>query len=308
SIEDERDRLNLDAFQANQASTRRSQADETVQQRIPETYQWLLVPVQETPQGPVEWREIKLQGTDALAVRAGKKLINDELLTPEMAGTRLRLELDRIPLWRGDDVSLQVLSEDFAQYLYLSRLKAPYVLTEAVQDGVSRLTWEEAFAFADSKDEASGRYVGLVTGTFTVVTMERGGLVVRADAARRQQDTEMPTAGEGQTPVRGDETPGATPGAGTARGVIPQPAPAAPVGLKRFHRSVELEAARVPRDAGRVAEEVIQHLVGIVGAKVKVTIEITAEIPDGAPDHVVRTVTENCRTLKFRGGGGFEEE
>ncbi|MFP4134904.1 MAG: hypothetical protein ACLFRN_10505 [Halothece sp.] len=28
---------------------------------------------------------------------------------------------------------------------------------------------------------------------------------------------------------------------------------------------------------------------------------LTAEIPDGAPDDVVRTVVENCTTLKFMG-------
>jgi len=32
-----------------------------------------------------------------------------------------------------------------------------------------------------------------------------------------------------------------------------------------------------------------------------------AEIPDGTPDRVVRTVTENTRTLKFI-SHGFEEE
>ena len=32
----------------------------------------------------------------------------------------------------------------------------------------------------------------------------------------------------------------------------------------------------------------------------EVTLEIQAYIPDGAPEHVVRVVTENCRTLKFR--------
>jgi len=32
-----------------------------------------------------------------------------------------------------------------------------------------------------------------------------------------------------------------------------------------------------------------------------------AEIPAGAPDNVVRTVTENSRTLKF-GSSGFETE
>ena len=41
-------------------------------------------------------------------------------------------------------------------------------------------------------------------------------------------------------------------------------------------------------------------------AKVNITIEIEAEIPSGAPDNVVRTVTENCRTLKFD-NSGFEE-
>ena len=36
-------------------------------------------------------------------------------------------------------------------------------------------------------------------------------------------------------------------------------------------------------------------------------LEIQATIPDGAPDNVVRTVTENCRTLKFK-THGFEKE
>ncbi len=76
---------------------------------------------------------------------------------------------------------------------------------------------------------------------------------------------------------------------------------------KRYHGTVTLDANRVGRDARRVADEVIAHLVGLVGAKVKVTLEVEAELPSGAPDHVVRTVTENGRTLKFT-SQGFEEE
>ena len=34
-------------------------------------------------------------------------------------------------------------------------------------------------------------------------------------------------------------------------------------------------------------------------ADVKVTLEIEANLPDGATEQVVRTVTENCKTLKF---------
>jgi len=75
----------------------------------------------------------------------------------------------------------------------------------------------------------------------------------------------------------------------------------------RYHGTVTLDATRVGRDASRIADEVIAHLAGLVGAEVTVTLEIEAEIPAGAPDHVVRTVTENGRTLKFT-NQGFERE
>ena len=42
----------------------------------------------------------------------------------------------------------------------------------------------------------------------------------------------------------------------------------------------------------------MQHLALLPDSKVDVVMEIQAEIPDGTPDQVVRTVTENCRTLK----------
>ncbi len=51
----------------------------------------------------------------------------------------------------------------------------------------------------------------------------------------------------------------------------------------------------------------ITHLAGLVGANVCVTLEIEADLPDGAPEQVVRTVTENSRTLKFT-TAGFERE
>lgn len=82
------------------------------------------------------------------------------------------------------------------------------------------------------------------------------------------------------------------------------PAPALP---RRFHASVTLDTARVGRDAGRIDEEVIAHLSGLVGAEVTVTLEIHAEVPSGAADTVVCIVTENCRTLKFS-DHGFETE
>jgi hypothetical protein len=76
---------------------------------------------------------------------------------------------------------------------------------------------------------------------------------------------------------------------------------------KRFHGSVKLDAKRLVRDAGQVAEEIIQHLAGIVGSDLEITLEIHAEVSDGVPDRVVRIVTENCKSLKFT-SFGFEED
>lgn len=64
-------------------------------------------------------------------------------------------------------------------------------------------------------------------------------------------------------------------------------------------------AERVGRDAGRIAHEVISHLAGIVGAEVKVTLEIEATVQGGVAEDVVRIVTQNSRDLKFE-TQGFE--
>jgi hypothetical protein len=44
----------------------------------------------------------------------------------------------------------------------------------------------------------------------------------------------------------------------------------------------------------------------MAGADVKVTLEVHADIPGGVSPEMVRTITENCRTLRFD-PHGFEE-
>ena len=63
---------------------------------------------------------------------------------------------------------------------------------------------------------------------------------------------------------------------------------------------------RLSRDADKVAQEIVQHLTALVGTEVEVTLEVHAKIPDGASPELVRTITENCRTLRFE-NYGFEE-
>jgi hypothetical protein len=87
----------------------------------------------------------------------------------------------------------------------------------------------------------------------------------------------------------------------------PNGSSAAPVRPKRFYGTVTLDPTRVGRDAGRIADEVIAHLSGLMGSSVKVTLEIETDVSAGVPENVVRTVTENSRTLKF-GSHAFENE
>src|SRR5262249_16067544 len=142
SILDDKENLDLSPNQVRQAEQQRKDADGTITGRLPEAYQWLLVPTQATPQSPIEWQSFRLTGQDALAARTSKKLKGDELLVTSFGSARLRMELDRIPLWRGDHVEIRQLVEDFGRYLYLPRVRDPEVLLGAIRGGFSLLTWE----------------------------------------------------------------------------------------------------------------------------------------------------------------------
>jgi hypothetical protein len=314
SIVAQKDELNLTAHQARQAETQLRTAGTTVQARLPETYQWVLVPVQATPQAPVTWEALKLTGGDPLAVRTLKKLRAEDLLLTSLGGTRLRMDLDKVPLWRGDHVALAQLVQDFASYLYLPRLIRTSVLSEAARSGVALLTWEQdTFAYAESYDADAQRYRGLQRSVDLSLRPDDAGLLVKPSAARQQMDVESKggggsggdgpgTDGDGEGDGHGGEGERGrgTPGGGAPGG----PSPKRP---KRYYGSVTLNAERVGRDAGQIASEVIAHLTGLVGAEVRVTLEIDAAVPNGVPENVVRIVTENGRTLKFD-AQGFESE
>ena len=134
------------------------------------------------------------------------------------------------------------------------------------------------------------------------------GLVVKPEVAAKQYEADEAAAGAsgGTTRDPGPSTTGKpeTPTGDTGSGSAGAAGNAKP---RRYHGTVTLDAARVGRDAGRIADEVIAHLAGLVGSSVIVTLEIEAEVPDGVPENVVRTVTENSRTLKFT-NQGFENE
>ena len=332
SIEQEREPLNLDAMQWKQARDRRKDAEERILALTPETYSWLLVPEQSNPRSPDYVSEYKLQPQKVpglLATNASSLLHTEELLITQLAGLRLRQELDRIPLWRGNHVATKELVENFARYIYLPRLKHKDVLIEAMRDGVQLAFWhKDTFAYASRWNEERQRYVNLQAGRAVNMIVDGQSLLVKSEVAEAQMIVEAAELEERQRALKPSGTMPMAAGTGgqaitegnvhtgIVREGVPEPfgmqnpLPIMDIEEKKLHRfygSIQINERIMASEAGKIMEEVVKHLTSLSGAKVKVTLEITAELPDGVPEHVVRTVKENSNTLRFQSSEFYEE-
>jgi len=302
SIEAEKETLNLDNFQRRQAETKREQFDHAVTQRVGETHVWVLTPSQPVDSPTVVWEETRVGGNDPLAVRVARKLGSEEGLITDYSGVRLRMDLDRVPLWRGDHVDLRQLWSNYSQYLYLPRLRDSAVLLGAVRDGVASLSWyPDTFAYASAFDEASGRYRGLVAGVSPAVALDGVSVVVRPDVARRQIEEDRRRVDDARDPAGPGEMPRVV-GGHAARGTDAAEGmtrPAEKVKPARFYGRVALEPVRLLRDINDISDAIVRQLGRAPDTHVSVTVEIEATSGDGFDDDVRRTVTENARTLRF---------
>jgi hypothetical protein len=290
--------------------------EKDVKSLIQEAYIWLLVPMQPDPQGQIEWQEIRLQKQDSPILQASRKAVHEEHLIANYAASRLRLEALDPYLWRDvNHLDLKKLWEYLAYYLYLPRIKNQQVLLQAIAEGVAALLWNENFAYATGWDESKGRYLGLKAAEHISVTLSSQNLIVKPEVAQRQ--IEADTAVKGTPPITPPSVKEKTGSYKTEKEktidtVITENGSSDSqvtviVPPKRFYGSVKLDALRLRRDIGQIADEVIQHLSSLVDAEVEITLELQVTVPEGVPENVIRTVSENCRVLKFS-NQGFEQE
>ena len=100
SIDAEKETLNLDTFQSKQAETkkcalrRRRRAADRRDLHLGARAITVMLTIRN-----LLGRD-QSNGPDPLAVRVAKKLRNEEALITEYSGARLRMDLDRVPLWR----------------------------------------------------------------------------------------------------------------------------------------------------------------------------------------------------------------
>jgi predicted AAA+ superfamily ATPase len=302
SIVDDKVGLNLDAYQSNQAEGKRKSGLDTIKLRLPETFVWILTSFQEVGSSEVQWDESKMNGSnqDAFLSRVLKKLTSQSQLYNDFASSELRINLDRIPLWRGNNVSIRQLREDFAKYLYLPKLSSAHLLQQAIESGISLVSWKkDSFAYAESYDEENSRYRGLRAGFSVMISLDGYGLLVKPEVAFEQLEKERLEAenakgSESTDPENQYPPTGTDPEKPSVNDADPKTAK-----KTRFFGHVETDATRFFRSTDDIEKEILKHLNLAAGTNVKITIHIEADNAEGFDQDTERTLRENGRTLGF---------
>lgn len=298
----EQKELGLDEQQVKEAAVHLSTTENGIRMRLQATYKWLLIPTQEKAGGDLAWKAIGLETSGALAEAAALELRDKMLMLSAMDALTLRMQLDQSALWEQDHVSLPRLREAFAQCIYLPRLAGPHVLVDAVREGVSMPSWEEeSFAFADSLDAEGGLFAGLKAGEPVDLDDKTKGLLVKAEAAALQLaplDVSDETTGKASEETSEDE-PKAQPkdvllGSDeihlSSNGTHGKTRDGTE--LRSLHESITLNSKQAAHEAGRITQELIDHLSGQTGAELTVTLEVKAHLPDGVDEELARVVME----------------
>ncbi len=321
SIKEDSEDLNLDAAQNRETDNNLNRFNRAVDDQIKEAYCWLLIPYidKATDLKTIVWDTIRISGgTETIIGRAANKMRQNEQIITRWAPALLKMELDGV-LWSASDhIAIKTLWDYLCTYCYLPRLADMNVLIDAIRNG---LTSTEYFAYAAGYDGT--RYLDLRVGQ-TVGMIEPSAYLVKISAAQRQLDEdearrrateEEARARAEQRGIQTDNTNSSVVSHEVSHGTAitthsPGPVEAPPVPAqpknKRFYMSASLDTTRIGRDVQRLVEEIITHLTSAEGTQVEVSLEVNVQAPDGLSQQIVRTVSENCRTLHVD-DFGFEE-
>ena len=299
----DKDDLNLDGGQLREAESSLRRSNHSVESQMKETYCWLLVPFIDQYEDikTIQWEISNLGGgEDEIVSKAAKKMIQGEQIITTWAPALLKMSLDEF-LWKdADDISIKRLWEYLCTYCYLPRLANYSVLEDAIIKGARSTEF-----FGIAAGYSGERYIDLKLNE-TVYSLNPSDLLVKPAAAMKQRAEERTSAGQDGGPlaaphmIAGKESGGqpATTGEQGRRGDGAGNGAAAR--HTRFCMSVKLDNTRVNKNINDYLTEVIQHLMGVEGAAVELTLEVSVTAPGGIPASTARVVSENCRTLKIQ--------
>jgi predicted AAA+ superfamily ATPase len=305
-------KLNLDQFQARQASKSLEDVNEALKRMIRETYKWIVAPMQDASsfkESPpkIFWEHFPVNpGAQSLSQEIERVLKENELLITEWAPIHLATML-KTWFWKDEvkDVSALNVWQQSCQQLYLQRIKDDTAFQHTIAAGAES---RDFFGIAQGKED--GRYVGFSFGKRTSLFLDASLLLIEpvtaagyAEAQRAADDAARPTpsyppaGGIADNPPRIEDS--GKPTGPSGGGAVPQ------VAKKQFYASIELDPIQAKKQFADLVDEVVLQFTSRPGVKVKIAIDIQAESDTGFDGNLQRSVTENCKVLRFK-TSGFE--
>ena len=310
-------KLNLDQFQARQASASYEDANEALRRMVRETYKWLIAPVQiGSPMNgkggglsEVQWEHFPLNpGAPNLSQEMERVLKDNELLITEWAPVHLTKVL-KDWFWKDDvpDVSALNVWQQTCQQLYLPRILNDVAYQRTLAAGAES---RDFFGFAQGKEqEVEGtRYAGFSFGARTTPILDNALLLIAPAAAatwaKAQNDAQAAAQAASATSSIGYAPAGPTvpPRAEEWQpsGTTPGATPTTPAAKKHFYGSIELDPIQAKKQFADLVDEVVLQFTSKPGVRVRIAVEIQADAATGFDDGVQRAVKENCKVLRFK--------
>jgi len=268
----------------------------------------ILYPIpSETPGKAFDLEQCPLSSRDRTAIPAAvyDKVRLDGTVSEKLGGDNLWHALE--PIWPEDRPHLLVseIADWFASFVYMRRLRDRVVLDNAIRDAVAM--FDPKLGYADGVDETTGRYRNLVWARNAPELLPSTAVLVRAAEAKAQvAATEVKPAAvasaSGPTSAAAPPTPNGAVDAPVVAGASPRRSP------RRFYGSVEIDMIRPVKAFDLILNAVVMELQRTQGAKVKLTLEIEGEAPEGFAEGDVSIVRDNAKQLKFKAEStGFED-
>jgi predicted AAA+ superfamily ATPase len=293
-------RLNIDRAQEQQAKKELSTAEDALPRVVRECFRWLLCPVMHNPTD--REMEIEVFPVNTSGSSAGSEIEricrDNELVVTTWSPIHLRDSVLKRFYWKADKPHVLALTvwEDMLRYLYLPRLRDRGAYEQTVLKGAAARDF-----FATAYGQHEGKYEGFhfgdgfiqVDDTLLLIEPARGAAYEEAEKKRDPDPAPTPPP-----PGGGGGTPSPEPAPQPPQ-PIPVPGDPRPV-YKNFHGSVEVSASMAKMKLAQIADELINLLSSDPDATVKVTLEVSAEFPQGAKENTKRAVSENATSLNFK--------
>ncbi len=305
----EKKRLNIDMAQRDQARKELAGAEGVVPKLARECFKWLLCPVMASAtekQASVEVYALPT-GEGTFAGEVERICQDNELVITTWSPVHLRSKLHEL-YWKNANVAVRAAAvwEDMQRYLFMPRMRRRSVLEQVIAKGAGSLDF-----FGTAHGQRGEQFDDFKLGDANVQFDDTLLLIepVAAAAYEATQRRTDPVSKDAES-SRGQGGPRGATGAGSESSVVPERGgslklgaamvPAATARPKTFFGSVEVSATTAKMKLVSIAEEIITVLAADPNARVRITVEISAEFPSGASDATKRAVSENAAALGFK--------